>query len=115
MIEQDGSQSGGGAPVYKVARGPKLLRDGPGYSCVYNLSSIAHSSHGTVSFLIISPVHVGCMSYRHQVYSLPFYAHNFSDCVLASEQHQKASDLHRLQSLNASCVNSDGRLKLLLW
>lgn len=115
MVKLDGSQRGGAAPVDNVARGPKLLRGGPGYSCIYNLSSVSRTSHGTVSFLIIAPVYVGCMSYRHQVYFLPFYARNFSGCVLASEQQQKGSDLHRLLSLNTSCVNSDGRQKLLLW
>lgn len=49
-----------------------------------------------------------------QVYILSFYTFDYSECVLGSECCQNTGDLHSMPCLNASCVDTDGGLKLLL-
>lgn len=45
---------------------------------------------------------------------LVFHMHNYSDCVLGCERCQNISDLHVILCLNASCLDTNGALRLLM-
>lgn len=68
---------------------------------------------GRVTACAIStlPQHEACLLQDHFIL---FHACNYIDCVLCCERGPNAVDLHSVLSLNTSCVDTDGGVKLLL-
>lgn len=79
------------------------------YTMVYTARVTAHVSHVLyVCNRDLRPI------FRLQVYILPFYARNYSHCVMGSEPFQNTGDLRTTLYLNASSVYAQTEHSLLL-